>query len=83
MDEAEEEGEYDQEEYGEENGEDSVEEGEKGEPKKPEVSPTLLYDILGIKQEATQDEIKKAYRKLALAKHPDKNPNDKEAAANF
>ena len=40
------------------------------------VSATLLYDILNVPQTATQDEIKKSYRKLALLKHPDKNPND-------
>ncbi len=37
------------------------------------------YSILGIPKTATQDEIKKAYRKLARKMHPDLNPNDKEA----
>jgi len=41
------------------------------------------YNVLGISKEASQDEIKKAYRKQALKYHPDKNPGDKEAEENF
>ena len=37
------------------------------------------YEVLGIQKGATEDEIKKAYRKVALANHPDTHPNDKEA----
>ena len=41
------------------------------------------YSILGIDKKATDDEIKKAYRKLARKLHPDLNPNDKEANKKF
>jgi curved DNA-binding protein CbpA len=39
------------------------------------------YDVLGLEAGASQSEIKKAYRKLSMEHHPDKNPQDPEGAA--
>ena len=41
------------------------------------------YKMLGVEKNATQDEIKKAYRRLARKHHPDLNPNDKDAKSRF
>ncbi len=41
------------------------------------------YKILGVEKDATDNDIKKAYRKLAIVHHPDKNPDDEEAAEKF
>src|SRR5512143_715849 len=41
------------------------------------------YSILGVPKDATEDQIKKSYRKIAMQYHPDRNPGDKEAEEKF
>src|SRR5436309_1402361 len=45
--------------------------------------PRDFYETLGVKRDASESDIKKAYRKLARQYHPDRNPGDKQAESRF
>lgn len=52
--------------------------GRRGPPK--EVDNKKLYEIIGVEKTATMDQIKKAYRKLAIKHHPDKGGDEKKVS---
>src|SRR5262245_31628015 len=47
------------------------------------MSKRDYYEVLGVKKDASPDELKKAFRALAMKYHPDRNPGDEEAAVKF
>jgi molecular chaperone DnaJ len=47
------------------------------------ISKRCFYEVLGVEKTASDDELKKAFRRLAMKHHPDRNPDDKECEARF
>ncbi len=47
------------------------------------AQPADYYNVLGISRDADEDEVRKAYRRLARKHHPDLNPGDKAAEEHF
>ena len=47
------------------------------------MSKRDYYEVLGASKDASQQDLKKAYRRLAMKYHPDRNPDDQEAVAKF